>query len=381
MQQDKRKQTCDDDRMAFFLGIETGGTKLQLGVGAGDGSPLAALRRLDIDPSRGAAGILDDIARVGGELIQQHDIQAIGFGFGGPVDAAAGVVTQSHQITGWNGLPLAAWCREKLGLPTYLGNDCDMAALAEARFGAGRGSRIVFYITVGTGIGGGLVIDGQVHGAGRPAAAEIGHLRPSMDANEPDVEARACGPGLVRAARKVISKAMSHSAVGHGQAAARSGMPVETPPHAPGVSLTGKLAGPRPPLPHNPSVPLDPTNPIEDLLARCGHDLSLLTARHIAQAAAAGNPLAAAIFADGVRALGWAIAQMIALIAPHTVIVGGGVSLAGDALFYKPLREAVGRWVFPPLRDSYRILPPALGEEVVLHGAVAMAAEQSRRIA
>src|SRR5580700_8723591 len=182
----------------MFLGIEIGGTKLQLGVGTGTGPPFAGFRRLDVDAGRGAHGIREQIAQTGRELLAEFPIRAIGFGFGGPINAAAGIVTTSHQVEGWDNFPLAEWCTKTFGVPTYLGNDCDMAALAEARFGAGRGKRSVFYVTVGTGVGGGLVLDGSLYGSRRPAIAEIGHMRPGLDATESNqtVESLASGPGI-----------------------------------------------------------------------------------------------------------------------------------------------------------------------------------------
>jgi glucokinase len=127
----------------MFLGIEIGGTKLQLGVGCNDGSPLVALERFDVDAKRGAAGILERIETAGIALIQKHHCASIGIGFGGPVDAAGGRSVKSHQIDGWENFPLADWCQRALGLPTHVQNDCDSAALAEALYGAGQGHRVV----------------------------------------------------------------------------------------------------------------------------------------------------------------------------------------------------------------------------------------------
>ena len=152
----------------MYLGIEIGGTKLQLAVGTGNDDHLAAIERRQVDPSRGANGILEQIDSAGAALLSRFNVGAIGIGFGGPVDAAEGRVVKSHQIAGWENAPLRDWCQSTLGRPTTLGNDCDAAALAEARFGAGAGRRIVFFVTVGTGVGGGLVIDDKLHGAGRP---------------------------------------------------------------------------------------------------------------------------------------------------------------------------------------------------------------------
>jgi glucokinase len=316
----------------MFLGIEIGGTKLQLGVGDGERPAFAGFRRLDVDPERGARGILAQIERAGRELVAQFPVRAVGFGFGGPIDAVAGIVTKSHQVAGWDGFPLADWCTRTLGLPTFLGNDCDMAALAEARFGAGRDRRSVFYVTVGTGVGGGLVLDGRLYGSTRPAVAEIGHLRPGLEAIRPSdtVESMAAGPGIEAFTRAALSRA----AAGDREAS--------------------------------------------DLLARFGGDVARITAKSVADAAAAGNGIAKAALDRACRALGWGIAQVITLLAVEVVIVGGGVSLADERVFFEPLRREVERYVFPPLRASYAIVPASLGEEVVVHGAVAMAAAASR---
>src|SRR5262245_44021694 len=118
----------------MFLGIEIGGTKLQLGVGAGQGSTLVALERLTVDAEAGAEAILEQIREAAPPLIARHGVTAVGFGFGGPVDMAEGRAIKSHQVAGWDDFPLARWCLQALSLPAYVGNDCDVAALAEARF-------------------------------------------------------------------------------------------------------------------------------------------------------------------------------------------------------------------------------------------------------
>jgi glucokinase len=316
----------------MFLGIEIGGTKLQLGVGRGDGSPFVALERRDIESRRGAATILEQIRSAALPLIAAHGVRRIGFGFGGPIDSAAGVVTTSHQVEGWDGFPLVDWCRGELGVPAILGNDCDAAAVAEARFGAGRGSRTVFFVTVGTGVGGGLVIDGRLHGGGRPASAEIGHLRPHFgEHRETTVESLASGPGIEGFCKALLACA-----------------PSENP----------KIAKER-----------------ADLMDRAGGEPQRVTAKLVAEAARDGNGIAQEAFQIATGALGWAIAQVVTLLAPETVVIGGGVSLAGEELFFEPVRAAAAAYVFGPLAGSYRIVPAKLGEEVVVHGALALAAE------
>ena len=315
----------------MYLGIEIGGTKLQLGVGSGGGGDFLAFERRDIVIANGAKGILEQIREAGRKLIGEHPIQRIGIGFGGPVDQQSGHVITSHQVTGWDDLPLAAWCEKQLGVPTVLGNDCDCAALAEARFGAGQGSTTVFFVTVGTGIGGGLVIDGKLHGQGRPAVAEIGHLRPGVSADSPvaTVESYASGPGIVATARAQLEQEDGAS------------------------------------------------EELAQVLQRCNSDLDQLTAKTVAELAADGHHVARTALATASITLGWAIAQVISITAAEKVVVGGGVSLIGEKRFFQPLRAEVARYVFPPLADAYQVVPAALGESVVAHGALALAAQNA----
>ncbi len=319
----------------MLLGIEIGGAKLQLGIGRGDGSPLVALERLDVEPEEGAAGILDQIETAARPLLKAHSPEAVGVGFGGPVDMAKGRVIKSHHVRGWDGFQLAAWCQEKIGLPTVVANDADVAALAEAAFGAGKGANPVFYVTVGSGIGGGLVVDGAIFTGGANARAEIGHLRPGLAAERPDetVESIASGWGIAAAARRSLD----------------------------GGSRTLEIQNAQ--------------THVDDLTARCHGVPQTLTAKMVYQAAGEGNAIAQQVIQKAATTLGWAIAQTISLAAPQRVVVGGGVSLAGERLFFLPLRAAAGRYVFPPLADSYDIAPAQLGEEVVPHGAIALAAQ------
>jgi glucokinase len=310
----------------MLLGIEIGGTKLQLGVGDGKTAELADLVRLPVDRTAGAAGILDSLARVGSRLITEHPVDGVGIGFGGPVDMSTGVTIRSHQVDGWERFPLAAWCERELGVSASVANDCDVAALAEATLGAGRGHRLVLYVTVGTGVGGGLVMDGEIFADHRPARTEIGHMRPGLAATSAaeTVESLASGLGIEESVRRRLSEGDERDARRLLDAA--------------GVASTADV-----------------------------------TTEAIAVAAAAGDPLAAHVFGEATRALGWAIAQAITLTAAECIVVGGGVSLAGEELFFEPLRRHVSAYVFPALANTYQIVSAALAEEVVVHGAIALA--------
>ena len=341
----------------MFLGIEIGGTKLQLGVGAGDGK-LTALERLDVEPSRGAGGILAQIQTAGQMLVARHNVRAVGIGFGGPVDPLRGKILKSHHIEGWQDFAICDWVKKTFGLPVVLGNDADLAGLAEARFGAGMGHNPVFYITVGTGIGGGLIVDGKVYRGSGLGAAEIGHLRPGLTADRPEesIESIASGWGIAAAAQAQLGGPISHRLKPFMAGGARPLKPEAVRQHLIAEEEASEEYA-------------------ADLLERCDGEVDRLTAKLVAQAAADGNSIALDVLHHAWQALGWGIAQMITLLAPEAVVIGGGVSLMGEQLFFNPLRAAVDRYVFPPFIGTYQILPAQLGEEMVVHGALALAAD------
>src|SRR4030095_4439894 len=134
-----------------------------------------------VKPSEGSEGIRKQIVAEVPKLLKKAKLRrgslnGVGIGFGGPTDDATRTVIKSHQIAGWDGFPLADWVSDLVGVPAVLCNDADVAGLGEALFGAGKGLSPIFYMTIGSGIGGGLIIDGEIYrGCGR-GAAEIGHL-------------------------------------------------------------------------------------------------------------------------------------------------------------------------------------------------------------
>jgi glucokinase len=297
------------------VGIEIGGTKLQAGVGGPRGR-LLGLARARVDAGAGAPGIraalpgLVDRALAAAALDAAR-VSGVGVGFGGPVDRARGHVLVSHQIAGWSGFPLAPWLAERLGKPVTVQNDAKTAALAEARLGAGRGARRIFYMTVGSGIGGGLVTDGRVDEGQGLGAAEIGHSyvpHPETGAPE-ELELVASGWSIGRRAADAVAR------------------------------------GARSILPRAPS------------------------AEAVHAAAEAGDALALRILDEATTALAVAIANVVALLCPERVIIGGGVSLMGPR-FWEPLRAKVARLGFAPFSGRTEILPAALGEEVVVRGGV-----------
>jgi glucokinase len=315
----------------MYLGIEIGGTKLQLGLGPGDGT-IAALWRGPVDVKAGGEGIRKQIVAAVPELLNQASLErsqvhGVGIGFGGPVDDATRTVIKSHQIEGWNGFPLADWITDLLGWPAALGNDADVAGLAEALFGAGRGMSPVFYITIGSGIGGGLIINGEIYRGCGKGASEVGHLRvPSQSVS-----------GFWRTALEDIA----------------SGWGIESE-----ARLQAQVRGP---------------DGAEHIVRAAGGDPNSISCREVGQAAERGDPFAQEILGPAWEALAEAICAIVCLLAPRRIVIGGGVSLMGEKVLFEPVRNLVTERVFRAFADCYDIVPAALGEAVVVQGALALA--------
>jgi glucokinase len=317
----------------MLLGVEIGGTKLQLALGRGDGK-LEALERLAVRPEAGASAILEQIcaavcplaARLGLHLA---DLDAVGIGFGGPVDVERGVVIKSHQVGGWEGFDLVEWFRRELGLThVAVQNDADTAGVGEARFGAGVGLSPILYVTVGSGIGGGLILDGRIYrGSGR-GAVEIGHLW---------VDHPLLG------SRCLLEEVAS------------------------GFALA---AGGRDALTQRPD-----DQGLAELRRLCDGDPNDVTGGLVAQAARLGDEGAQQILESARIALAQGLAHAVTLLAPRRIILGGGVSTLEEALWLGPIQTRLDHWVFPPYRGSFDVVSAALGEEVVLHGALGLATD------
>jgi len=274
-------------------------------------------------------------------LLSRHGVAidqvgAVGIGFGGPVDVNAGVTTKSHQIAGWDQFPLADWVRKTLRVPVVaIQNDADTAGLAEARFGAGVGFSPVLYVTIGSGIGGGLIINGQIYRGSGAGALEIGHLwvvdRTTSDLDVLRLEDVASGWAIAAAAKAYAERHVAEGTATHWT-----------------------------------------------VLQLADGDPSRIETGMVAEAARAGDQEAAFILGKAVLAMAHGLNQAITLLAPHRIILGGGVSLIGEELWFEPIRHHLASNVFPPFRGTFDIVPAALGEDVVVQGALVLASDAVR---
>ncbi len=184
--------------MRRFIGIEIGGTKLQVVAGDEYGT-ISERRRFAVEPTAGGEGIRQQIERALPEFLKAKT-DAIGVGFGGPVDWSTGHICCSHQIEGWSEFPLQNWLHEISDLPVRVDNDANVAALGEALHGAERNHQAVFYVTLGSGVGGGLVVDKKIYHGAKPGESEIGHVR--LDKSGTTVESRCSGWAVDRKLRE-----------------------------------------------------------------------------------------------------------------------------------------------------------------------------------
>jgi glucokinase len=315
--------------MNNLLAIEIGGTKLQAVVGDANGAILT--KRRGAVEGGSASGILRWFEREIPLLLewaraQGHPIERLGIGFGGPVDSSAGAVIKSHHVKGWDGYPLRDWAREQFGLRAVVANDTNAGGWAEYRLGAGRGTRNFFYMNIGSGIGGALIIDGKLYDGQGRGAAEIGHMRvPDWTNPQPR--------------KPVILEEM-----------------------ASGWNIERRLRAGAPPAPGCPLARL------------CGDEPTRLTCAMLGQAAVEGDAFARGELDRVGESLGIAIANMITLFHPERIALGGGVSLIGEPLL-EPIRRWAHRYVIEVFNEGYDIVPCALGEDVVLAGALLLAGQ------
>jgi len=304
-----------DEGGGLYLGIEIGGTKLQVCMGHGDGR-IAERLRFTVDPASGAAGIRSQLEKTIPTLARRIRPVALGVGFGGPVDWNNGRICHSHQIEGWPEFPLGEWLGDLAGAPVRVENDANLGALGEASRGAGAGFRTVFYVTLGSGVGGGMVIDGQIYHGATPGEAEIGHVR--LDRSGTTLESRCSGWAVD--ARIRVTK-VSHPA-----------------------SALAKL-----------------------VVGATANEAKFLNA-----ALAANDPVAEKILNDTADDLGFGLSHVAHLFHPEIIVLGGGLALVGEPL-RKAVAESLSRYVMDVFAPGPKIAPARLQEDAVPAGALLLA--------
>lgn len=312
--------------MAYSIGVDVGGTKVLGGVVNEHGTVLAHARR--DTPRQGGSALTQAIADVALELMKDFDVETVGISAAGFVSSDRKTMLATPNIAGWNGVNLDKELGNLIGLPLVIENDANAAAWGEARFGAGVNEHHLMMLTIGTGIGGGVVVNGQLYRGAFGIAAEFGHMRVVPDGHLCGCGARGCfeqyasGNALLRHAREAINA--------------------------------------------SPEV-------ARNLLALGDGTVAGLTGKHITDAARQGDAVALAAFNTTAQWLGAGIASLSVVLDPACVVIGGGVIDAGEILL-APTREAVERNMpFAGKHPSPRIIAAELGNEAGLVGAADLA--------
>jgi glucokinase len=318
-------------KQRFIIGIDLGGTNIVAGAMPEDGSRQIAIQSQPTHPEDGAEAVVDRIVDAVNAVIAQTstetgatrgDFAGVGIGSPGPLDRERGIVIVTPNL-GWRDYPLRDRVSERVKLPATLDNDANCATLGEWWQGAAKGARNVVGMTIGTGIGGGLIIDGKLYHGSSDVAGEIGHTtidstgRRCKCGNYGCLEAYASGPSIAERARE---------ALGGGE-----------------VSILPTMVDGR---------------------------LEAITAQTVYDAAKRGDVLAREVVRDTARFLGAGIANLLNIFNPDVVVVAGGVTQAGDWLF-EPLRAEVKRRAFRPAVDACEIVPGTLPGTAGVVGAVA----------
>ncbi len=310
----------------WVIGVDLGGTLIRA-VRTDLAGGKGARAQLPTEAESGGEAVLERISSVIEEVMQEinaDEVLGIGIGAPGPI-GADGRIYDPPNLPGFGDLSISGYIHDRFGRPTFAGNDANLAALGEHQFGAGQGVNDMVYLTISTGIGGGIISGGRLLLGARGYAAEVGHQTlitdgPICGCGQPGhLEALASGPSIVRNAKERMEAGEDSTITDFGDE---------------------------------------------------------ITSESIAEAARAGDELARELFADAGFYIGLGLVNLIHILEPQRVLIGGGVSLAGDLIF-DPIRETVRQHVMSPVFLDVEILPAALGVDVGLMGAVALVLSSS----
>jgi len=305
-------------RFPLLLGIDIGGTKLALSLGSAEGEVVRHFRRpieASGDARRDVARIAEDARRLLVDAgVDRSRVEAVGISAPGPVDVRAGELVEPPNLPGWGRVPLVAWVEAELGGPVAIENDANAAVLAEWRFGAGRGLRDLVYLTMSTGVGGGLILDGRLYRGPRGNAGELGHILLEADGLR-------CACGL----------AGCFEAYAGGAAWAKR-LRDETPAGSAAAVHAGGS--------------------------------EQVTAKHLVAAALDGDAFALAEFARWREYVARGIATIAFAFAPERIVLGTIAVAAGEDLCFEPLRARVRELVWPAISDGLEIVPAGLGSRL-----------------
>lgn len=310
--------------MKYYLGMDIGGTKCAVVLSEKSGNSIKGKIRFETKTERGWRSVVDELVSSARELVERNgipseDILACGVSCGGPLNSETGVIMRPPNLPDWDNVPLADIVKNELGVPCKVQNDADACALAEWQFGAGRGSRNMIFLTFGTGMGAGLILDGKLYTGSCGTAGEVGHIR--LDADGPVAYGKAgsfegfcSGAGIAAMAKKMVS-------IYNGQT----------------------------------SIPLDDIN-----------------AKTVAQAAAGGDRLAQAIYRRCGEKLGLGLSILIDILNPEKIVIGSIFQRSGR-LLVDSMNEVIKKEALSISAECCEIVPAMLGDDIGDFAAIGVA--------
>jgi glucokinase len=298
-----------------FIGIEIGGTKLQLAI-ADESLKIKQQLSFEVNRNKGANGIKQKIEESIHQIKGDKKVSAVGVGFGGPVNYKTGMINVSHQIAGWENFNLREWLQQVSDAQVFIDNDANVAALGEAIHGAGAGFNIVFYMTIGSGIGGGLIIDKKIYHGAFPGEAEVGHLR--LNKKGETLESLCSGWAVDEKIRKAITE--------------------------------------------------EPNSKLANLVK----DVKSNEAKFLKEALKKNDVLAKKILKKVSDNIAFGLSHVVHLFHPEVIIIGGGLSLLGNDLS-DAITTALSQYVMKAFLPPPEIKIASLGKNVVPVGALELA--------
>lgn len=310
--------------MKYYLGFDIGGTKCAVVIAESNSTAVLDNIRFATNVSRGWRAVVDELLESAQTLLERNsltnaDVLACGVSCGGPLDSKKGVIMCPPNLPDWDNVPLADIITEKFGVPCKVCNDADACALAEWQFGAGKGCDNMIFLTFGTGMGAGLILNGRLYTGARGMAGEVGHIRLEKDGpvgygKAGSFEGFCSGGGIADMAKKMLS------------------------------IYSGVTTVPR----------------------------DNITAKTIAEEAFKGDKLANAIYRKCGEKLGCALAVLIDILNPEMIVIGSIYERSGE-LLKDAMYEAIRREAITYSADVCEIVPASLGDDIGDYAALGVA--------
>lgn len=317
--------------MRNILGVDIGGTKCAVTYGRQDGAEIEIMDKLSF-ATTSCAETISNIKSSIHALMERHALNAgntysIGISCGGPLDSATGVVMSPPNLPGWDNIPIVDILSEEFGIKAAIHNDANACALAEWTFGAGRGSRNMAFLTFGTGLGAGLILDGRLYSGTNDNAGELGHIRlsdfgPVGYGKSGSFEGFCSGGGIRQLAQSLVKERL------------QMGEKVSWCPDG---------------------------------------DVERITARIVAEAAQEGDALASEIFNISSSFLGAGLSILIDIINPEVIVIGS-IYARNESLMKPVMERIISREALPLAAKVCRIFPAGLGESIGDYAALSVGA-------